>query len=424
MLLKKGLIKYSIVILLGFFLNSCEPHPHFVTVKRNHFQLSGKEYTYIGCNYWYGGYLGSSDTSRLKEELNFLQKEKVTNLRVFICGEGDSSYSYRISPSLQEQAGQYNEDVLKGFDYFLDEAAQRKMKIVFVLNNNWEWSGGFGQYLEWAGKKNPPLPKTDLWDWDNYCSYISQFYSCDSCLTWNKQWIEKVIARTNTINGKAYSADETIMTWELANEPRPMKKEATESYKNWISETSAFIKKLDKNHLVTIGTEGVISTFYDEDLYQSIHNNKNIDYATLHLWPKTWQWYNGESDASVTDTTLKKTKDYIAQHAKISKRLNKPIVIEEFGLHRDENSFSPYSAIKNRNKYYDVVFSTGKMNGISGYNFWGFAGVPSNFNPKGFMQKDMPYSADPPQEEQGLYSVFVSDSSTWRIIKSHNSLYK
>jgi hypothetical protein len=32
------------------------------------------------------------------------------------------------------------------------------------------------------------------------------------------------------------------------------------------------------------------------------------------------------------------------------------------------------------------------------------------------MQKGMPYSADPPQEEQGLYSVFENDTSTWNVI--------
>jgi hypothetical protein len=30
----------------------------------------------------------------------------------------------------------------------------------------------------------------------------------------------------------------------------------------------------------------------------------------------------------------------------------------------------------------------------------------------------MPYTADPPQEEQGLYGVYMNDVSTWKIIKS------
>lgn len=398
--------------------SSCQDSKSYVKIQGAKFYIKQNEYKYIGCNYWYGGYIGSSDKARLEKELDFLEEQKVTNLRVFVCGEGDNSYPFRIYPNLQEKPKKYNEELLKGFDQFLFEAGKRNMKIVFVLNNNWEWSGGFGQYLEWAGKETPPLPKTDDWDWNNYCNYISNFYSCDSCLTWNNAWIENVIKRTNSINGKKYVEDNTIMSWELANEPRPMDSSAIEPYKKWIRKSAALIKSLDKNHLVTIGTEGVISTFYSDEIYTSIHSDKNIDYATLHLWPKTWQWYNGESEQSVTDSTLAKTKKYIEQHTKLAKQFNKPLVIEEFGLHRDGNSFDPKASVENRNKYYDFVFKTGRANDVSGYNFWGFAGVPSNYNSKGFMKKGMPYSADPPQEEQGLYAVFMGDSNTWELIKS------
>ncbi len=414
-------LPFSTFLLLIIFFSACQ-ESGYVEVKNSDFILNNETYKYVGCNYWYGGYIGATNKERLKNELDFLHEKKVTNLRVFICGEGDSTYSYRIYPNVQEQPRQYNEAFLKGFDYFLDEANQRDIKVVFVLNNNWEWSGGFGQYLEWAGKENPPLPKTDRWDWANYCTYIAQFYSNDSCLAWSNGWIEEVVTRRNTINGKLYAEDETIMSWELGNEPRPMKKEATQAYKKWVSNTASFIKSLDQNHLVAIGTEGVISTFNNEDIYYSIHNDKNIDYATLHLWPKTWQWYNGTSDASIHDTTLIKTRKYIEQHAQIAMKLNKPLVIEEFGLHRDRNSFSPDTSVGNRNKYYAYIFQLGQANNINGYNFWGFAGVPANYNANGFMQKGMPYSADPPQEEQGLYSVFMQDTSTWKMINSYNPL--
>ena len=410
-----------VILLFVTSLSACN-ESHFISVKNNRFQLNESDYQYIGCNYWYGGYIGATDKERLKNELDFLQEQNVKNLRVFISGEEDSTYSYRISPGIQENPRQYNEEILLGFDYFLVEADKRNMKIVFVLNNNWEWSGGFGQYLEWAEKGKAPLPKTEAWDWTNYCTYIAQFYSCDSCLAWNNSWIEKVITRTNSINGKMYTEDEAIMSWELANEPRPMDSSAIAPYKKWVRETSALIKSLDKNHLVTIGTEGVISTFYSEEIYSTIHSNENIDYATLHLWPKTWQWYNGESDASVADSTLEKTREYIEQHAELIEQLDKPLVIEEFGLHRDGNSFDPKASVRNRNRYYNFVFKTGETNNIRGYNFWGFAGIPSNYSQEGFMQKGMSYSADPPQEEQGLYSVFMGDSSTWKMIRERTLL--
>lgn len=397
----------------------CQINP-FVTQQNNLFFLNNQPYSFIGTNYWYGGFL-LSDTQnngkqRLIHELDFLKKKGINNLRVLLSAEGDSSYPYRVYPSLQKNPLEYNEELMQGFDFLLSQASKRNLKIVFVLNNNWEWSGGFGQYLEWAKYGNAPLPKTPQWDWNLYCDYIAQFYTCYACNAWYNKWIQYVLNRENNLTHLKYKEDPTIMAWELANEPRPMKKNAVTDYKIWIKETANFIKTIDRNHLVTIGVEGVISTMYDESIFSEIHANKNIDYATIHLWPKTWQWYNGNSDESVKDSTLQKSINYIEQHANIMRNINKPLVIEEFGLHRDNNSFSSSSTTKNRDIYYQTIFETGKLNHVAGYNFWGFAGVPTNENELHFMQKGMPYSADPPQEEQGLYSVFENDTSTWNVI--------
>jgi mannan endo-1,4-beta-mannosidase len=395
---------------------------NFVTIKKREFFLENKPYTFIGTNYWYGGLL-AMDTSnngpeRLRKELDFLKQNGITNLRVLMASEGDDSYPYRISPSLQEKPLIYNESVLRSYDEFIAEAAKRQMKIVFVLNNNWEWSGGFGQYLEWAGYPNPILPKTPQWDWDLYCDYISQFYSCDSCQYWQKQLIKQLINRRNTINGVEYKNDPTIMTWELANEPRPMRTKAIGAYKNWLRSTAELIKSIDKNHLVTIGVEGIIGTAMDTNLYKEIHRYPSIDYATIHIWPKTWQWYNGESDHSIADTTLEKTKSYILLHTRLCQEIDRPIVIEEFGLHRDQNKFLPSTTTINRDIYYSFIFELGKKEKVAGYNFWGaIAHRDSRLNTD-FWKKGFPYTADPPQEEQGLYGVYFTDTSTWSLIRN------
>jgi mannan endo-1,4-beta-mannosidase len=400
----------------------------FVTTNNSHFFINNSKYQFIGCNYWYGGYLYSDTANngkkRLVNELNFLQKKGITNIRVVISSEGDDSYGYRISPSLQPAQGVYNEALLKGYDYLIMQAAKKNIKIVFVLNNNWEWSGGFGQYLEWNGYGTPPLPKTNQWDWDAYCNYISKFYSCTACMQYYNKWIQHIINRKNSFTQINYANDPTIMAWELANEPRPMKTEAISAYQNWIEKTAAFIKQQDKNHLVTIGVEGSIGTANNLTLFEKVHAIPNIDYATIHIWPKTWQWYNGMDAHAVTDTTLAKTKNYILQNDSVCKKLNIPLVIEEFGLHRDGNSFSPKATVSQRNKYYDFIFNTGNQLNVAGYNFWGFAGVPQNYNMAHFMQKGMAYSADPPQEEQGLYSVFINDKSTWKILHKWSKLFQ
>lgn len=395
----------------------------FVKTNGITFTIDNNPYRFIGTNYWYGGYLAADNTNngfqRLCKELDFLKNHGINNLRVLFSGEGDDTYPYRISPSVQEKPGKYNEAILRSFDIFLNEVSKRNMKVVLVLNNNWEWSGGMGQYLEWAKYANPILPKTSNWDWDNYCNYISQFYDCDSCKFWYMKWIEKVVTRKNSINKKRYIDDKTIMAWQLANEPRPMKKSAIESYKNWVKEISIYLKSLDSNHLVSIGVEGIIGTAMDTALFVEIHSLSSIDYATIHLWPKTWQWYNGETKHSTADTTIERTKNYIELHRNLCRKILKPLVIEEFGLQRDSNSFMESSSTWHRNQYYQYIFNIGRQNNIAGYNFWGaFANRDKRMKSE-FWHKSLPYGADPPQEEQGLYGIFQSDSSTWHLIRQN-----
>jgi len=411
------------LILSLFFSSELVSQRHFICTKNAIFSLQDKPYTFLGTNYWYGGYLAYDSVhngyQRLCRELDFLKEHGVTNLRVLFSGEGNADYPYRVSPAVQENPGIYNDTILQSFDVFLTEAAKRNMKIICILSNNWEWSGGFGQYLEWTGYSNPILPKTPHWDWNQYCQYISQFYTCDSCQSLYKQWIAHIVKRKNTLSNILYSEDTTIMAWQLANEPRPMTLNTKSAYKNWIATTSQYIKSLDTNHLVSIGVEGIIGTAMDSFLFLEIHNLPSIDYATLHLWPKTWIWYNGQPIHSTTDTTLSKTKKYIELHTRLCHRINKPLVIEEFGLHRDDNSFSEKSKVNYRDKYYQFILHVGRENKVAGYNFWGAFAYRDQKLVSDFWKNGLPYSADPPQEEQGLYGVFLSDTSTWNLIKQN-----
>lgn len=413
--------KRLLLLILGLFGLSCQQPKTFVQAHGLIFNLEGRPYAYLGCNYWYGGLLYSDSVhkgrQRLQAELDFLQAQGVRNLRVMLSAEGDGAYPYRISPSLQASQGLYNEALLVGYDYLLVEAAKRQLKVVLVLGNNWEWSGGWGQYLEWNDYGSPPLPKTPAWDWDAYSKYIAQFYSCDPCRSHYQQWVAHVVQRINTFSHQAYSEDPTIMAWELANEPRPMRAEAVPAYIQWVKESSVFIKGLDAHHLVTIGVEGVISTLMDSTTFLAIHALPSIDYATIHLWPKTWQWYDGSSAASIADSTLAKSQQYITQHARLCQRLQKPLVLEEFGLHRDGNSFLPTSPTTNRDVYYQFVIEEGLKNKVAGFNFWGYAAYRSPQLQTDFWQAGMPYTADPPQEEQGLYGIYLSDSSTWKMMR-------
>jgi len=403
----------------------------FVQRKQGQFFYDGKPYYYIGANYWYGSVLGLQQDrqkgfERLRRELDFLKSKGINNLRVIAAAEGEGLVNgvQRVGPPLQTEKGKFNASVLDGLDILLNEMSKRNMKAVLFLSNNWEWSGGFLQYLRWNGLIDDSVFRRKL-QWDEMRDYVSKFYSCDACKKDYLKQVEFVLNRTNKVSGKKYIDEPAIMAWELANEPRPMRPWANDAYKKWIDEVASFIKSKDKNHLVTLGHEGYMGT-ESLELFEQVHATKNVDYLTIHIWPKNWSWFQPASMEKDFPEVISKTEDYINKHVEIAKKLNKPLVIEEFGLPRDNHSFDITAATKLRDRYYQYIFNRWKQsvdsNGvIAGANFWAFNGIARPIKGQIFWKEGDDYMGDPPMEEQGLNGVFDSDKSTWDLIWSFTS---
>ena len=94
--------------------------------------------------------------------------------------------------------------------------------------------------------------------------------------------------------------------------------------------------------------------------------------------------------------------------------------MEEFGFPRDGFSFSQESTTHVRDAYYEYVFSLVADNALcggnfAGCNFWGWGGEA---NPRhGQWQAGDDYTGDPAQEQQGLNSVFATDTTTIAVIR-------
>lgn len=150
-------------------LSACRPAPEFITVRDAHFYLPGADTPayFIGTNFWYAPVLASTgqggNRDRLARELNAMQALGITNLRVLAGGDGAEGICSRVAPALQKTPGVYNDTLLDGLDYLLAELEQRGMHAVLYLNNAWEWSGGYSQYVEWATQQPAPVPATDGW---------------------------------------------------------------------------------------------------------------------------------------------------------------------------------------------------------------------------------------------------------------------
>jgi len=432
---KNTLVTTTLVVIVFMFCQSIRAQKSFVSVKNHQFILNDKPYYYIGANYWYGGLLALIDDpkkgkERLQRELNFLHAKGVNNLRIMAGVEGTGLINgvKRVSPSLQPEQGKFNDSLLTGLDYLLSEMGKRNMKAVIFLSNNWEWSGGFLQYLNWNGKLADSVMRRKL-SWDENRDIVQQFYTCEPCKTAYSEQLKFIVSRTNTITGKKYRNDAAIMAWELANEPRPMRPEAIPAYTEWIDNASTLIKSIDPNHLVTTGSEGVMGS-ENMQTFEAVHAVKNIDYLTIHIWPKNWSWFKDTAIAAGFNTVLNNTFAYIDKHVEVAKRLKKPLVIEEFGLPRDKHSFLNKSSTTLRDNYYRHMFTRWNEsylhNGIiGGCNFWGFGGFGRAANNSNHVWSEGDdYTSDPPMEEQGLNSVFDNDESTWKVIASFTNKIK
>lgn len=401
---------------------SAEMSP-FVTVVDGHFERNGKPYYYVGTNFWYGAILGSEgqggDRERLCRELDAMKQVGIDNLRILVGSDGERGITTKVEPTLQLSPGVYNDTILAGLDYLLMEMGKRQMVAVLYLNNSWEWSGGYGYYLEQAGCGKAPRPNEA--GYDAFMKHVKQFAANDKAHQLFYDYVRFIISRTNRYTGKKYVDDPAIMSWQIGNEPRAFSKEALPAFEKWLSEASALIRSIDPNHLISIGSEGAWGCEMDYDCYHRICADKNIDYCNVHLWPYNWGWAQRDSLVENLPRACENSKEYIDRHLAICDSIRKPLVMEEFGYPRNNMSFQPGSPTTGRDGYYRYIFQLVGDNmqqggAFAGCNFWGWGGYAQPRHEQWQVGDD--YCGDPAQEEQGLNSVFMNDSTTLDIISS------
>lgn len=418
---------YTILGAMTLSLASCSgvksadaiPASEFVTVSDGEFHIGDSVYRYVGTNLWYGAILASEgvggDRQRLAAELDTLAGSGINNLRILVGGDGKEGLASHISPTLQKRPGEYSDTLLRGLDYLIADLEKRGMKAVLYLNNAWEWSGGFSTYLEWAGAGDAVNPADA--GYPAYMAYVSNFVRNDSAMALAADHVRNIVGRVNTVTGKPYSESPAIMSWQIANEPRPFADDSKEPFAKWIGETAKLIKSIDPNHLVSVGSEGSWGCENDIDLWTRIHSYPEVDYATIHIWPYNWSWVNEKTTVDSVGVACRNTSEYInAHHAALAAAgVRKPIVLEEFGYPRDNMAIAIGSPVTARDAYYDHVFSEVADGGkLAGVNFWGWGGFAKPVHAT--WQSGDDYTGDPAQEAQGLNSVFVSDTTTIAII--------
>lgn len=224
----------------------------------------------------------------------------------------------------------YNDgaDGLQHLDYVIYRAGQLGIKLVIPFVNNWNAFGGMDQYVRWADGM-----------------YHDQFYTDPQIRAWYKSWIDHLLNRTNTFTGIKYKDDPTIMTWELANEPRCLSAGSyprsdscsTQTLIAWADEMSTYVKSIDPKHLLSVGDEGFYcipgATDWTENCGEGVDTLaftqlENINVMSFHLYPDHW----GKSAEWGTQ--------WIQKHFADARKIDKPAMLGEYGW-QDKNTRNP-----------------------------------------------------------------------------------
>ena len=417
-----------LTIAAAVLLCSCQAQkPSFVKVEDGQFVCEDYPSHFIGTNFWYGAILGSEgvggDRARLEAELDTLKALGMTNLRVLVGGDGPDGVPTRVSPTLQKEPGVYNDTIFRGLDYLLAEMAERGMKAVLYINNSWEWSGGYGMYLEWAGAGKALIPAEV--GYQAYCEYVSQFVTNEKAKEFFYDHVRHVVSRTNTVTGKPYKDDPAIFSWQIGNEPRCFRPDSAgrEAFVDFMYTTAALIKSIDPNHMVSSGSEGRHGCEGNLPLWERIHSCPDIDYMNIHIWPYNWSWVRENTLKTNLPVAIANTDEYIDEHLEVAARYGKPVVLEEFGFPRDDFQFAQGTPTTARDEYYRHVLGrivdSAKEGGLfAGINFWGWGGLASQSATNIYWHPGDDYCGDPAQEQQGLNSVYACDESTVAVIRN------
>lgn len=336
-------------------------HSPFVSIKDGHFVRDGNPWRFAGTNCYY---LQESSHQVIDSILEDAMAMGLAVIRCWAFSDGTGRPA-----ALQPVPYSYPEEAFDSLDYTVFRAGQNGLKLVFPLTNNWPDYGGMQQYVTWF------LGLPD----DSYAGSTNHdiFYTNSSIRACFLSYVEHVLKRTNRYNATRYIDDPTIMTWELANEPRNRSDKSGRQLYNWADEVSNHIKKIAPHQLVAIGDEGLglEPARTTEDPYSAYEGNRwldisalaSVDYATLHLYPQSWK----QARSFGVDPVMWGRK-WITNHVAESRKLGKPVVLEEFGLHINATDGIPTAL--SRDIAYKEWLSEAEKSAIAGTQFWMLSG--------------------------------------------------
>jgi endo-1,4-beta-mannosidase len=138
-----------------------------------------------------------------------------------------------------------------------------------------------------------------------------------------KEFVKDVVAR--------YKDRSIILAWEIGNEGH-LYCSSDEDLLNWYEDTANFIRRLDRNHLISTG-ENNFGTM-DKSKFESVHSVDGIDMASVHIYID--DLYSIEKDLKSGE----KVDHFISYWTNASHHdLRKPIIFGEVGANVSNSGY-------------------------------------------------------------------------------------
>ncbi|CAK9314764.1 unnamed protein product [Citrullus colocynthis] len=329
------------------------PIVDFVERNGTQFMLNGKPFYINGWNsYWFMDHaVEEYRKPRIRAMLQAARKMGLTVCRTWAFNDGGYN-------ALQVSPGRFNERVFKALDHVIAESRQHGIRLLLSLVNNLQAYGGKTQYVKWAWQDGVGLSSSN-----------DSFFYDPSIRIYFKNYIKTVLTRKNSLTGIEYRDDPTIFGWELINEPRCMTDASGDTLQEWIEEMTAYIKSIDKKHLLTVGLEGFYgpnspkkSTVNPEEwasrLGSDFIRNSEIpyvDFASVHIYPD--HWFHDQD----FEDELKFVSKWMLSHIEDGDiEMKKPVMFTEFGLSDLNKGFTPAQRDRFYQTVYDVIYKSAK----------------------------------------------------------------
>lgn len=220
-----------------------------------------------------------------------------------------------------------------------------------------------GQYVKWAEELGITGLKKD------------DFYTNETLKGWYKDYVNGLLNHTNQYTNRKLKDEPSVFAWELANEPRCNTDAQCKDniLYNWAKEMSEYVKSVDPNHMVSLGDEGFYNKpygYYNEYTtsnyafygaegvdFEKLMTINTLDFGTPHLYLDQWGM---KHTGTGQDDLL-----WFKIHGETCAELDKPVILEEFGLTNRtirDSEYEQWFEVLEGNVYETVEYA--------GTNYW------------------------------------------------------